>query len=73
MIFIFTTDDKHEAERIAKSEDMATCLHDISYRIRRKFLKYNDTLTQEQYDVADEIFNQIQESINEHKINLEDL
>lgn len=71
MVTIFTTEDPKEGLRIQKATDMANFINDVTYDIRRRYLKYDDTLTQEQHDVVEKVFEDIFERMHEYDINLE--
>ena len=73
MLTIFTTEDPKEAIRITKSEDMAVCLWEITNNIRRRYLKYKDELTEEQLNVAEDIFADINHELDRWSINLDDI
>jgi len=68
----FETEDQTEALRIVKSLDMASCLDEIVTTIRRKHTKHS-TYNEQQQKVADEIFEEINDCLNEYNINLEEL
>jgi len=38
-----------------------------------KHLKYNDNLTEEQYDAVEKVFEDILECLKEHNLNIDDL
>jgi len=69
---IFETEDQTEALRIVKSGNMAICLDEIISTIRRKHTKWSD-YNEQQQKVADNIFEEIKDCINEYNINLEEL
>lgn len=73
MITIFTTEDKKEALRIQKASDMAICLWEISTNIRRKYLKYDDNLSKKEFKLAERIFEDISNELNNFGLNLDDL
>lgn len=73
MLTIFTTGNPKEALQIQKAADMASFINEVAYTIRRKHLKYNDSLTEEQYDAVEKVFEDILECLKEHNINIEDL
>ncbi len=73
MLYIHTTEDESEALRITKSLDMALALYDITYITRRRYLKYDETLTPDQYDLLEKVFQEILDCLTEYGINTEDL
>ena len=73
MLYIHTTEDAEEALRITKSLDMALALYDITYTTRRRYLKYDETLTDDQYDLLEKVFQEILDCLTENQVNLEDL
>lgn len=68
----FKTKDNSESLRIIKNLDLAACLHEISYTVRRKHTKYSK-YNEEQQKVADDIFEEIGEYLSEYNINLKEL
>lgn len=72
MKHIFKTEDQIEAKRIVKSLDMVACLDEIANTIRRRHVKYSD-YNEEQQEVAEKIFDEINTSLNEFSINLDEL
>lgn len=68
----FKAKDEYEALRLLKSENMANCLDEIISTIRRKHIKYSN-YNEEQQKVADNIFEEINDCLNEYNINLEEL
>lgn len=73
MLTIFTTEDPKEAMQIQKAADMASFINEVTYNIRRRHLKYNESLTEEQYGAVEKVFEDIFECLNEHNINIDDL
>jgi regulator of protease activity HflC (stomatin/prohibitin superfamily) len=52
---------------------MAVCLWEITNNIRRRYLKYKDELTEEQLNVAEDIFSDINHELDRWGINLDDI
>ena len=73
MLYIHTTEDEKEANRIVKSLDMALALYDITYTTRRAYLKYDETLTEEQYQIVEKVFQDIFDCLTDNGVNIEDL
>lgn len=73
MLTIFTTKDPKEAMQIHKAADMASFINEVTCNIRRRHLKYNESLTEEQYDAVEKVFEDIFECLNEHNLNIDDL
>jgi hypothetical protein len=73
MIYIFTTDDPKEALQIQKAPDMVSFINYVTYTIRRRYLKHDESLTQEQYDAVEKVFEDIFECMKEYNINIDDL
>lgn len=65
-------EDRNEHERMMKSLDLCLALWDIDQYLRSQ-TKYNDNLTQEQYDVLDLARTKFYEIMNERSISLDDL
>ena len=72
MKHIFKTEDQIEAKRIIKSLDMVACLDEIVNTIRRRHTKHSN-YNEEQQEVAEKIFNEINTSLNEFSIDLDEL
>ena len=73
MVYIHTTDNPKEALQIQKAPDMAICLWEINSTLRRRYLKYKDDLTDEEYSMAEDIFSDINHELDRWGINLDDL
>ena len=71
IVFKYLEDHK-EATRIIKSLDMAACLDGIVNTIRRRHTKHID-YNEEQQQVAENIFKEINESLIEFSIDLDEL
>lgn len=72
MKYKFETKDKMEALRLSKSLDMVVVFFEIG-NLRRKYLKYDDTLSGSQYETAEAIFDDIQKLLNKHSIIVDEL
>ncbi len=72
MTSTFKTEDQTEALRIIKSLDMAACLDGIVNTIRRRHTRHSD-YNEEQQKVAEDIFKEINESLSEYGIDLDEL
>lgn len=73
MLTIFTTGNPKEALQIQKAADMASFIYEVTLNIKKRHLKYNENLTEEQYDAVEKVFEDIFECLNEHNINIDDL
>ncbi len=62
-------EDRHEHMAAVQGTDMAISLFEITENIRRKYLKHA-VLSDEQYEIAEKIFDDIAEKIN---VNLDDI
>lgn len=60
---IFKTNDKKEALNLLLAEDMASALHEITYTIRRKYLKYGE-YSEIEYELLEKVFNDIQDVVD---------
>ncbi len=72
MKYKFKTKDKTEALRITKALDMASVFFDIT-NLRKKYLKYDDTLSESQQEIAEKIFDDIQGLLYKHNIFVDEL
>ena len=73
MKHIFETEDQIEATRIIKSLDIVLCLDQILGHIYTKHIKRNETYTEQQLEVAENILKDINKIIDDHNINLDEL
>ncbi len=72
---LFDSDDKMEFKRVNKSLDMALCLWEITYNLKKEFermLESNDASNAD-FELLDKIFEKIRENIDEHGIRVDDL
>jgi len=65
-------EDRNEHERMLKSLDLCLALWDMDQYLRSQ-TKYNESLTQEQWDVLDETRTKLYEIMNAKAISLDDL
>jgi hypothetical protein len=66
------TEDRNEHERMLKSLDLCLALWDMDQYLRSQ-TKYNESLTQEQWDILDETRTKLYEIMNAKAISLDDL
>lgn len=65
-------EEKEEFEAAIRASDLCLCLWDISQKLREN-IKYNDNLTEEQYNIYCKIQDDFYEILEEHDINLDRL
>lgn len=73
MKHVFKTEEQIEATRIIKSLDIVLCLDQILGHISTNHIKRNETYTEQQLEVAENILKDINKIIDDHNINLDEL
>ncbi len=72
MLHKFETKDTKEALRIIQSLDMALVLFELG-NIRRKYLKYDDNISEGEAEVVGRVFKDIYEEINKRGLVIDQL
>lgn len=70
------SDDLMEFNRVTKSTDMALCLWEITYNLRKeitRMIENNPNASDSDFELLDTIFNKIFERIEDNGINIDDL
>lgn len=61
-------DDREELERALKATSLAIALWDIQQALRNE-MKYNEELTEDQYQILEKMMNKYNEILYENKVN----